>query len=84
LPKGWKQYKRTEAFWQNRLMPDGKPVSPKFLLNELQYVLNKNKNKKHPYCHTEHTELVSVSPSVTVENYERYRIKCGMTLEEYF
>lgn len=35
LPKGWKQFKRAEAFWQNRVFPNGNMSSASFLLNEI-------------------------------------------------
>ena len=35
LPKGWKQFKRAESFWQNRCFPNGDMSSAKYSLKQL-------------------------------------------------
>jgi photosystem II stability/assembly factor-like uncharacterized protein len=71
LPKGWKQYKRAEAFWQNRLMPNGEPVSPKYLLNELNKALKENSLEYHHEVQSQKViEQVQNSQSAdTVKNW---------------
>lgn len=45
LPKGWKQIKREEVFWQDKITPEGNVVSPKLIVNEFQKALNKHKKQ---------------------------------------
>ena len=83
MPKGWKQYKRAESFWQNKLLPNGEQVSPKFLLNELYKVLDENninpKNiKKNTDVFLEDTEQKweAVGPFYPPSNFGLGRVDC--------
>lgn len=75
LPKGWKQYKRAEAFWQNRLLPDGKMTSAKFLLNELNSFLASEKQNNNNYF-AANKPWTAVGPFVPPSKYGNGKINC--------